>query len=72
MSASDREHLKIFAGSSSESLAEAMCRTLDLPLGKSDPERFPDGEILVRLHEDVRGVQVSTGMTYGLGWRYSF
>jgi len=55
MSASDREHLKIFAGSSSESLAEAMCRTLELPLGKSDPERFPDGEILVRLHEDVRG-----------------
>lgn len=29
-------------------------------------------EIGVPLHEDVRGVQVSTGMTYGLGWRYSF
>ena len=29
-------------------------------------------EIGVPLHEDVRGVQVSTGITYGLGWRYGF
>lgn len=55
MSATDREHLKIFAGSSNEALTEALCAHLDLPVGQSTLERFPDGELLVRLQEDVRG-----------------
>ncbi len=55
MSASDREHLKIFPGSSNPALTEAMCEHLDLPIGQSSLDRFPDGELLVRLHEDVRG-----------------
>jgi ribose-phosphate pyrophosphokinase len=55
MSATDREHLKIFAGSSNRSLTEALCGHLDLPVGQSTVDRFPDGELLVRLHEDVRG-----------------
>lgn len=29
-------------------------------------------EIGVPLHDDVNGTQVSTNMTYGVGWRYSF
>jgi len=55
MSASDREHLKIFSGTSNPKLAAAMCDHLDLPLGQSSVERFPDGELIVRLQEDVRG-----------------
>ena len=55
MSAGDREHLKIFSGTSNPALTRAMCEHLELPIGQSAVERFPDGEILVRLHEDVRG-----------------
>ena len=55
MSAGDREHLKIFSGTSNPALTLAMCEHLELPPGQSAVERFPDGEILVRLHEDVRG-----------------
>jgi ribose-phosphate pyrophosphokinase len=55
MSAGDREHLKIFAGTSSLALAEAMCGHLELPLGHATASRFPDGEVFVKLEEDVRG-----------------
>ncbi|MBX3356199.1 MAG: ribose-phosphate pyrophosphokinase [Phycisphaeraceae bacterium] len=55
MSASDRDSLKIFAGSTGQALAEAMCRHLELPLGAAETKRFPDGELLVKLDEDVRG-----------------
>ncbi|MBL9119805.1 MAG: ribose-phosphate pyrophosphokinase [Phycisphaerae bacterium] len=55
MSAGDREHLKIFAGTSGRILAEAMCAHLELPLGLGKPTRFPDGEVFVKIDEDVRG-----------------
>ncbi|MFO0829992.1 MAG: ribose-phosphate pyrophosphokinase [Phycisphaerales bacterium] len=55
MSASDREHLKIFAGSSARALAQAMCQHLELPMGQAATSRFPDGECMVKLDEDVRG-----------------
>src|SRR5690606_11319701 len=34
---------------------ERICESLDLPLGHARTELFPDGELLVRLDEDVRG-----------------
>lgn len=55
MSASDRDLLKIFAGRSARALAETMCSHLDLPLGQAETVLFPDGELLVRVNEDVRG-----------------
>ncbi len=55
MSAGDREHLKIFAGSSARALTEDLCAHLELPLGQATPSRFPDGEVFVKLEEDVRG-----------------
>ncbi len=65
MSRSDANSLKIFAGRNSVGLAERICQTLDLPLGHARTEPFPDGELLVRLDEDVRGrdcfVVLSTG-----------
>lgn len=55
MSAADRDHLKIFAGRAGRKLAEAMCDHLNLPLAEGNTELFPDGELLVKLNEDVRG-----------------
>ncbi|MAJ47731.1 MAG: ribose-phosphate pyrophosphokinase [Planctomycetes bacterium TMED75] len=55
MSANDREHLKIFAATAGQHLAQAMCDHLELPLGGGKATKFPDGEIIVKLEEDVRG-----------------
>ncbi len=49
------ESIKIFAGSSNPVLASAVCTYLDVPLGGSRIERFPDGEKLIRIEDDVRG-----------------
>ena len=55
MSAVDRDHLKIFSGRASTALTEAMCQHLLLPMGDGQTELFPDGELIVRVEEDVRG-----------------
>lgn len=55
MSRSDANSLKIFAGRHSRILAERICRHLDLPLGLARTVVFPDGELIVKLDEDVRG-----------------
>jgi len=55
MSATDRDHLKIFAGRSGRDLAQAMCDHQNLPLGDGVTEVFPDGELIVKVDEDVRG-----------------
>ncbi|UCD76654.1 MAG: ribose-phosphate pyrophosphokinase [Phycisphaerales bacterium] len=55
MTAADRDHLKIFTGRYGREVAQAMCEHLDLPLGASDVEPFPDGEIIMKVNEDVRG-----------------
>jgi ribose-phosphate pyrophosphokinase len=55
MSASDAAQLKIFAGRAGGALALAMCQHLDLPLGAGHTSLFDDGEIFVKLEEDVRG-----------------
>ena len=55
MSVVDREHLKVFAGRAGMDLAAAMCDCLEIPLGQGRTESFPDGELLVKVDEDVRG-----------------
>ena len=55
MSAVDRDHLKIFAGRASIDLADAVSQHLMLPTGQGMTELFPDGELIVRVEEDVRG-----------------
>ena len=55
MSRSDANNLKIFAGRNSRELATRICDHLDLPLGQATTEEFPDGELIVKLEEDVRG-----------------
>lgn len=51
----DSDTLRIFAGRASRAFGELSCRHLRLPLGNSVTEAFPDGELLVKLNEDVRG-----------------
>jgi ribose-phosphate pyrophosphokinase len=51
----DRDHLKIFGGRTGRELASEVCEHLDLPQGVAETELFPDGELIVRVDEDVRG-----------------
>ncbi|MBD2525803.1 ribose-phosphate pyrophosphokinase [Nostoc sp. FACHB-133] len=44
----------LFAGTANSDLAAAVAQKLNIPLGKSLVERFPDGELNVRLLESVR------------------
>ncbi len=55
MSSSDANNLKVFSGRNSRELTERVCAHLDLPLGAVRTSIFPDGEIFVKLDEDVRG-----------------
>jgi len=49
------DNLKIFAGSGSPELAVKVCKYLDMPLGGANVDRFPDGEKIIKLDDDVRG-----------------
>lgn len=55
MSNSDANTLKIFAGRNSIELTQRICDHINLPLGQVRTTLFPDGEIIVKLEEDVRG-----------------
>ena len=50
--------LKLFSGSANPALARAICSYLDLPLGAATVSSFSDGEIRVRVEENVRGADV--------------
>src|SRR3954451_3261559 len=50
--------LKIFSGRANIPLAEKIARHFDASLGKINLDNFPDGEISVRIDEDVRGRDV--------------
>ncbi len=50
--------LKVFSGRANIPLAEKIARHLGDPLGKITLGNFPDGEISVRIEEDVRGRDV--------------
>ncbi len=55
MNDSDTNMMRIFAGRGSRHFGEKVCAHLDIPLGQSTTELFPDGEIIVKIDEDVRG-----------------
>lgn len=52
------DHLKIFAGNANIALAKDICDYLSIPLGNAYVGRFPDGEIDLKVNEDVRGADV--------------
>src|ERR687889_2816770 len=55
MSKLDADKLKVFAGRANPELAQRICDHLEIPLGRGRTELFPDGELIVKVDEDVRG-----------------
>ena len=49
---------KIFSGTKSQYLAEAMCKELGMVLGKLNIQPFADGEFEVSFEESIRGCEV--------------
>jgi len=47
--------MKVFAGRHSTELTQRICEHLGLPMGQARTAAFPDGELMVKLEEDVRG-----------------
>jgi len=50
--------MMVFTGNANPTLAKAVVGYLSLPLGKAVVGRFSDGEIMLELHENVRGKDV--------------
>lgn len=50
--------IKIFSGNSNPKMAQEICQSLEIPLGKAEVKHFSDGEVSVEIHESVRGMQV--------------
>ncbi|MBN1621703.1 MAG: ribose-phosphate pyrophosphokinase [Endomicrobiales bacterium] len=48
--------LKVFSGNANKELAKSIVKHLGVPLGKAEVNRFSDGEVLVKIRENVRGV----------------
>jgi ribose-phosphate pyrophosphokinase len=51
----DPDRIKLFTGRANPQLAQKICDHLDVPLGRGRTELFPDGELIVKVEEDVRG-----------------
>jgi len=50
-----KDELEIFTGNSNPALAREVCESLGARLGEIDVGRFPDGEVMVEVRENVRG-----------------
>ena len=53
-----RDKISVFTGNGHPKLAKSIAAQLDLPLGLSVVNSFPDGEINVKIDEDIRGSDV--------------
>jgi len=56
--AGSNDDLKVFGGRGNPKLAQRICDHLSIPFGRAEVETFPDGELFVRLLDDVRGRDV--------------
>ena len=54
----DKSRIRIFAGTSSEALAEKIVKYLDMDLSSAEIVRFADGETFAKANESVRGCKV--------------
>jgi ribose-phosphate pyrophosphokinase len=50
--------MKVFSGTSNRGLSERIAEHLNVRLGDATIDRFPDGEVHVRIQEDVRGADI--------------
>jgi len=53
-----RNLMTVFCGTSGRPLAKSICEHLNIRLGEATVEPFADGEIRVKINEDVRGADV--------------
>ena len=53
-----RDQMLIFAGNSNKGLTDEICENLGMPLGDALVGKFSEGEIKVKIKEDVRGKDV--------------
>ncbi len=51
-------NLKLFSGRANPDLAQKISDYLGIPLGSAKIQSFPDGELLIKLEDDVRGRDV--------------
>ena len=52
------DDLVVFSGNANPALAQAICQSLQVPLGDALVGRFSEGEIRVKINQDVRGRDV--------------
>ncbi len=52
------EKIRVFSGNSNPKVANEICATLDIGLGKAEVKSFSDGEICVDIQESVRGMEI--------------
>ncbi len=50
--------MKIFSGTANQHLAQAICKSIGIELGRCNITPFPDGETFVKIEENVRGEDV--------------
>jgi ribose-phosphate pyrophosphokinase len=50
--------LRIFTGNAHPALAESICKSLGVPLGRAHLARFSDGEVWFQIKDNVRGADV--------------
>jgi ribose-phosphate pyrophosphokinase len=55
MTTTNGRDLKVFAGRNSIELTQRVCQHIGIPMGQARTSIFPDGELFVKLEEDVRG-----------------
>ncbi|MEM7182360.1 MAG: ribose-phosphate pyrophosphokinase, partial [Spirochaetota bacterium] len=53
-----RESITIFSGTSNEPLTQAICNYLRMPLSQLTAKKFSDGELSIKVNENVRGKDV--------------
>jgi len=51
-------NLKLFGGRANLPLSQKISDYLGIPLSKAKTDPFPDGEVMVKMEEDVRGRDV--------------
>ncbi|MFH0963914.1 MAG: ribose-phosphate pyrophosphokinase [Planctomycetota bacterium] len=52
------DSLRLFSGTANPALTKGIADFLGIPLGKAAISRFPDGETLIKVEDDVRGYDV--------------
>jgi len=52
------DRLRVFTGTAHPKLAQDICSHMGVPLGAATLNRFPDGEINLKVECDVRGADV--------------